>query len=55
MKTWNQPNLEELEMSATAYAPEKGSRVDGSYVSKDGQHTYFTYAPSGAATNDQAQ
>ena len=48
MKKWNQPALEELELNATAYAPEMGSKVDGSYVSKDGQFTYFTYCPSGA-------
>lgn len=52
MKIWNQPSLEELDMSATAYAPEKGNKVDGIYVSEDGKYTHYTYCPSGNNTNE---
>ena len=51
MKVWNVPVLEELDMKATAYSPDNGHRVDGSYVSKDGKHTYYTYCPSGASND----
>lgn len=52
MKNWTEPTLVELNLNATAYAPEKGTTVDGSYVSKDGQHTYYTYAPSGGVKEE---
>lgn len=48
MKIWNQPMLEELDLNATAYAPSKGTVVDGSYVSTDTQFTEYTYGPSGS-------
>ena len=48
MKNWNQPAIEELDLNSTAYAPEKGSKIDGSYVSEDGKYTHNTYCPSGA-------
>ena len=47
MKKWNQPALEELDLNATAYAPEQGSKVDGSYISTDGKYVHYTYCPSG--------
>lgn len=46
-KEWNVPAFAELGISETKYSPNNGTKVDGSYVSKDGKHTYFTYAPSG--------
>lgn len=50
MKIWNQPSLEELDLSATAYSEKKGSVVDGSYVSGDGKYEIPTYGPSGEDT-----
>lgn len=47
MKTWINPNLEELGVSATAYSVSGGTVVDGSYTSDDGQYEIPTYQPSG--------
>ena len=46
MKKWNNPSLEELSLSATAYHPDGGSKYDGTYQSNDGQYTDHTYGPS---------
>ena len=48
MKTWNQPSLVELDLTATAYSPDSGSKVDGFYVDRDGVTTHYTYCPSGS-------
>lgn len=47
MKTWNSPAIEALEVKATAYNPNGGTKEDGQYISYDGQYTIFTYGPSG--------
>lgn len=46
MKTWNTPAVEEMEVKATAYDPQGGTKEDGQYISYDGKHTHYTYGPS---------
>ena len=46
MKTWNTPSVEEMEVKATAYDPNGGTKVDGQYVSEDGKYNFYTYGPS---------
>ena len=46
MKTWNQPTMEELDLSATAYGNINSPCVDGSYTSTDGKYTKETYGGS---------
>ncbi len=50
MKVWNNPVVEELEVKATAYNPEGGTKVDGQYVSVDGKYSQYTYGPSSGNT-----
>lgn len=45
-KVWNTPELETLNVNATAYNPKAGNKVDGAYVSEDGKYNIPTYAPS---------
>ena len=47
MKTQNQPKMEELDLSATAYGNITSTHVDGNYTSDDGKFTYDTLGPSG--------
>lgn len=47
MKTWNQPNLEELSMKATAYGSITSEKTDGTYTSNDGKYVISTYGTSG--------
>lgn len=46
MKKWNNPSIEELDLNATAYSPAKGSRIDGTYKSYDGEFTHHSYSAS---------
>ena len=46
MKTWNQPTLEELDLSATAFTNTSGINADGSYSINDGRYDYFHINPS---------
>lgn len=46
MKTWSQPEVEELNVRATAYSPVGGMVEDGVYQSDDGKYTIPTYGPS---------
>lgn len=43
MKKWNNPELQELEINATAYAPKGGYTKDGSYTSDDGKYNIPTF------------
>ena len=52
MKNWTEPTLVELNLDATAYAPENGHVVDGSYVSTDGNYHIPTYGPSGTSKEE---
>ena len=45
-KVWNTPELETLNVNATAYNPNGGEAVDGTYISTDGKYVINTYAPS---------
>lgn len=46
MKQWNEPFVEELSMSATAYNPKGGYIADGGYKSLDGTFTKQTFRTS---------
>ncbi len=46
MKAWSQPEMEELNVRATAYSPKGGLIEDGVYQSDDGKYTIPTYGPS---------
>ena len=46
MKAWSQPEVEELNVRATAYSPKGGLIEDGVYQSDDGKYTIPTYGPS---------
>lgn len=46
MKLWQTPSLNELNVNATSYHPENGTRIDGAYTSTDGKYHYDTYGPS---------
>ena len=48
MKAWSQPEMEELNVRATAYSPKGGLIEDGVYQSDDGKYTIPTYGPSPA-------
>lgn len=50
MKIWNEPSMEELNVNATAYSPDGGKFVDGTYKSNDGKYIDNTYGPSGENT-----
>ncbi len=39
MKAWSQPEMEELNVRATAYSPKGGLIEDGVYQSDDGKYT----------------
>lgn len=52
MKLWNVPSLEELNLRATAYHPDGGSHVDGSYRAYDKSFTENTFAPSSGNAGD---
>ena len=43
MKAWSQPEMEELNVRATAYSPKGGLIEDGVYQSDDGKYTIPTY------------
>lgn len=45
MKAWSQPEMEELNVRATAYSPKGGLIEDGVYQSDDGKYTIPTYGP----------
>lgn len=46
MKEWKNPEIQDLDINTTAYAPQGGYTPDGVYESKDGKYTLTTYGPS---------
>lgn len=44
MKTWKNPEVEELEISKTAYFALTGKTIDGFYVSNDSKYRTPTFS-----------